>query len=118
MTQSEFIKELDHKNIRFTNKLTKWGSGYWMIDGKKYRMADHRKPSDHFTNYVYGENDFSNFNEMLNKVIENVKSENEVRHLTYEQRDMLGYGTYLLENNPVEFKNWIKYHAEFNELNK
>jgi hypothetical protein len=118
MTQVEFTTELEKREIRFTNKLTVWGSGYWTIDGVHYRMSDHRKPSDHFTSYVFGETDFSNFSEMLEVVLNNVEKKNEVRHLTYEQQETLSYGRYLQENNIESFNNWVKHHSDFYELNK
>lgn len=118
MTQVEFTSELKNRNITYTNKLTKWGSGYWTIDGVHYRMSDHRKPSDHFTSYVYGETDFSNYETMLEVVFQNVEKKNEVRHLTYEQQETLGYGRYLQENDIESFNNWINYHPDFYELNK
>jgi len=118
MTQLEFTSELEKNNINYKSKLTKWGSSYWVIDGMNYRMADHRKPSDHVSIYVFGKNDFSNYENMFKVVLKNVEKKNEVRHLTYEQQQVLSYGRYLQENDIETYNNWINHHPEFKELNK
>jgi hypothetical protein len=120
MTQVEFTSELEIRNIRYTNKLTKWGSGYWTIDGAHYRMSDHRKPIDTLDSYKFGVNDFleSDYTGILTVVLQNVEERNETRHLTYEQKETLSYGRYLQKNDVESFNNWINYNADFYELNK
>lgn len=116
MTHTEFKAELDNREIRNSYKLTKWGSQYWTIDGVQYRMSDHRKPDGYFTSYVFGETDFSDYALMLNVVVSNVAEKDKVRHLSYEEREILHYGRYLQENQPKRFNNWVAYHPEFHEL--
>lgn len=115
MKKSEFISEISKQNVPLSCKLTKWGSEYWTIDGIRYRVSDHRKEG--ISMYEYGINDFSDYGHMMGVVLKNIEKENEFRHLTYDQKEMLKYGRFLMEDDMDEFNNWIKYHEEFNELN-
>ncbi len=116
MNKSEFKAELRKLDVMFTDKVTKWGSEYWTIDGSGYRHSDHRKPEGSFTKYIFGENDFAEYSDMIVKVRINVEKKNITRHLSYDDREVLGYGQYLESTDPELFNTWINHHPNFYEL--
>lgn len=114
--RDKFISELHRLDVRHTYKCTKWGSEYWSINGINYRLSDHRKPEYNVTSYIFGKNDFDNYDSLLNKVIEDYNEDNKIKHLTFEQKEILFRGEYLKINDPDTFDKYIAVHPDFFDI--
>lgn len=91
MNAQELITELKLAEISCTYELSHiWGSQYFTVDGRYFRVSNHSKKTD--ISYKYGVNDFNSVNDLRNRIIElgyDLTDKTELKNQFYAEYSLL-----------------------------
>jgi hypothetical protein len=91
MNAHELISELKLAEISCTYELSHvWGSQYFTVDGRHFRVSNHSKKTD--ISYEYGVNDFNTVDDLRNRIIElgyNLSDKTELKNQFFAEYSLL-----------------------------